>query len=315
MKASCTIIISHYESLPFLSACVRQIKRYAHPQIRQRIYIVDQSSEDTYDKVLKEFWEEADKISHIKPLWSGYGVDHAVRVMGVATKYICQLHVDAMPVNKNWLYLPIKIIEENNFSFVGQLHFWSRPTDTIYPPEPFFSMSPTFNVAKTETYKEMSEEAGFTRFHNRPQSGLTFKSNDWAEWAKGDYSKRGSDDDTVAFHWEDKYRQHDKLGLAISGYIEPNYGRIIDGIVFHFGSCVEARGVMGTMPEKYRHYTEKINYDYSDELIYEMVGLAILNKPPELEILSRNFWDGKRKIVLQLSEELNTRIESLKNEK
>lgn len=309
---SCTIIISHYESIPFLRACVRQIRKYKHPEIEQTIIVADQSRAAHSFIDDDDFWGTDLFYIRMNPLYSGYGIDYLMRKDGPFGEYICQLHVDAFPIHKNWLYLPIKLIEEYNLAFVGQLHFISNGSGFIYPPNPFFSMSPTFNVARTETYIEMSLQAGFTRFHNRPDSGLSFKNKDWDNWAAADYAHRGSDDDTVAFCWEDSHREHDKLGLAITGMIDAPYGRIIEDIVFHFGSCREAIGVMGQMSQEYQQYTQRINGNYSDELISEMVERAKATKPPAAQILTRNLWDGKLKESMPPFEELNKRIEELK---
>ena len=315
MKRSCTILISHFESLNFLHTCISQIRKYEHPDIIHHIVIADQSRDLYHNGIVGRYWGDEDiTVVKMAPLWSGFGIDYILRNYKIETEYVCQMHVDCVPIHKNWLYLPITLLEENFYHFVGQLHFWSRDTDTIYPPGPFFSMSPTFNVARTSTYKEMSLQAGFTRFHNRADCGLQFLNDDWHKWAWEDYQARGSDDDTVAFHWEDKYRQDDKLGLAITGFVQPKFGRIIEDIVFHFGSCREALGVMDTMPELYKHYTKKINEGYyNDELIGEMVSLAKANQPPQMEILRRNHWDGKLKISMPPPDELNKRIEELKN--
>lgn len=308
---SCTIIISHYESVPFLRACIRQIKRYAHPDISQHIVIAEQSGDDTRMNIVKEF-TDVDIVS-VRPLYSGYGIDYLMHYCDIRTDYICQVHVDAYPIHKNWLHLPITLIEENNLSFVGQLQTISKVTDTIYPPTPLFAMAQCYNVAKTETYKELSIKAGFTRFHNRKQANMTWENDDWDRWAASDYNARGSDDDIVAFSWQDRHRQDDKLGLAITGFIQPSFGRIIEDLVFHFGSCRESLGVFDSMPQLYQELTKRINEDYSDELIEEMIAMARANRPPEMEILSRNFWDGKLKQSFPPTEKLNNRIEQLKN--
>ncbi len=310
---SCTIIISHYESLPFLHAAIRQIRKHAHSEIYQRIIIIDQSkNQDTIDIVNKYVGDEDAIVFHTHPYYSGYGIDALLRTHNIGTDYVCQLHADAFPIHKNWIHLPITLIEENDFSFVGQLQFISKANDTIYPPEPFFAMAQCFNVAKTSTYRELSFEAGFTRFHAREKAPFGFSNNEWADWASADYWARGSDDDVVAFHWQDKYREVNKLGLAITGFIEPSFGRIIEDVVFHFGSANESRGVMDKMPPMYQIFTEEINKDYSDKLIDYMVGLAKRNTPPNMEILSRNVWNGKLKKSFPSSPELDKRIEELK---
>lgn len=310
---SCTIIINHFESAKFLYAAIRQIRKYKHPEIFQHIIVADQSSKETYLEIEKVYEndKDVDVVWILKQLWSGYGMDYCMRYRNIDTDYVVELHADALPISDQWLMLPIKLIQEYGFSFVGQLQFISKPTDTIYPPgKPFFAMAQSFNLGKTETYRELSMIAGFTRFHNRPQSGIEWPNNDWMNWAKDDYNARGSDDNVVAFWWQDQNRRQDKMGLAISGFVAPNFGRIIDDIVFHFCSCRE--GLNGSLGKEYNDYVRRINENYSDELISEMVELAKKNRPPEMEILSRNFWNGKTKTHSPPSEELNKRIEEFK---
>lgn len=310
---SVTIIISHYESLPFLECCIRQLRRQFNSAVGQKIIIVDQSEWSTYHQIVS-MYEGDSNIEVIKTdaLYSGYGIDYVIRNIPIHTEYICQIHVDAVPISDKWLTLPISLIEEYNLSFVGQLQFISDGTQSIYPPHPIFAMAQCYNIARTETYRELSLNGGFTRFHNRPQSGLSFANNDWSEWAAADYNSRGSDDDIVAFHWNSKYKTDNMLGLAISGYIAPNFGRIIEDVVFHFGSCRESIGTGNAMGGLYRQYTERINADYNDNLIEEMINLAKANKPPDLEILTRNYWDGVQKKSFPPSDEINKRIEQLK---
>lgn len=304
---SVTIIISHFESLPFLRTCVRRIRQYKHDLIDQIIYISDQSGNETHDKIVEEFGDDLDvKIIRTMPLWSGYGVDYILRYCDINTHYVCQMHVDVAVISKNWLYLCIKLIEEDNFTFVGQMQLVSLPTDTIYPPGKFFSMAAAFNMARTEVYKELSLNGGFTRFHNRSGTNMAWLSNDWLNWANEDYDHRGSDDDTPAFHWEDTHRQHSKLGLSITGMIQPHYGRVIEDIIFHFCSCRESIG-SGGLGDEYAKLYQKVKEDYSEELIDEMLGMV----KPTLN-MRREVWDGVLKKNFPSSEELNKKIEELK---
>jgi len=316
---TCAIIISHYESLEFLRACIRQIRKYAHPEIKQHIIIADQSNDSTNSIINSEFGGQNDvTISRMKPLYSGYGIDYVMRYVPIDTEYICQLHTDAFPIHKNWLYLCINLIEEYNFSFVGQNHFETNPSqsDYYYLKNMFYSMSPTFNVAKTETYREMALEGGFTRFHERPKIDvpMTFNSNDWAEWAKNNKYKGGSDDDVIAYCWEGNHKETDKLGLPITGMIgippgEVGYGRIIDDIVFHFGFCRESIGVAEQMGTRYRAWTNRINKGFDDHLIDDMLLAARANS---VIGMPRTIWNGKLRKSFFSSEELNNRIEQLK---
>lgn len=306
---SCTIIISHFESLHFLRACVRQIKKFAHHEIPQHILIIDQSGDKTHYGVMYEYCDDPEvRVMRSKPHYSGYGIDWAMRYGNIHTDYVCQLHVDAFPIHHNWLYLPIKLIEENNFSFVGQTQFYTKPGDSIYYlNKMFFCMAQCFNVARTETYKEMSLIAGFTRFHEREKDKqMFFVNDDWARWAQSDYHARGTDDDVVAFCWEDNHRQHNKLGLSVTGMIEKQYGRTIEDLVFHFGSCRESIGVFGSMPQQYQDYTKRIKENYSDELIDELLSKVVRKDFP------RDVWDGVLKERFEADEELTKKIEQLK---
>src|SRR3990167_3128 len=111
MKKSCTIIISHFNSLPFLRTCVRQIRRYINPEVEQRIIISDQSDEKNHADVVSEFGNDSDIfIVHTKGLYSGYGIDYIMRYVDIKTDYICQLHTDAFPIHKNWLSMTIELM-------------------------------------------------------------------------------------------------------------------------------------------------------------------------------------------------------------
>lgn len=317
----CTIIISHFESLPFLEACVNQIRKYKHPEIEQHIIISEQSGKEDYDKVVSQFGNDPDiTIAKMKSLYSGYGIDYIMRFVDIKTKYICQLHADAFPIHKNWLYLSIKLIEEDNFAFVGQLHFETNSTqgNYYYIKNNFFSMSPTFNVSTTAIYKEMALEGGFTRFHARTNVDvpMSWANNDWSEWVKVDYNARGSDDDVVAFCWEDNHREHKKLGLAITHIMgqpgESGFGRIIDDVVFHFGFARESIGVMEHMGENYRNWTAKIKAGYNDQLIEEMLIFAKQHPNGSGQFESRLVWEGTIKASSPPSESLNKKLSELK---
>lgn len=315
--SSVTIIVSHFESMPFLRACIRRLRAFAHPDIEQHIIIAEQSMNDDYGHVVREFSDQPDiTIVRTQSLYSGHSIDHIMRYVDIKTEFICQLHVDAFPINKNWLLLPITLIEEDGFYFVGQTHFYTRPTDTIYYlKNMFFGMSPTFNVARTETYREMAMEGGFTRFHERTKISppMVFNNTDWEEWAKADYWRRGSDDDVLAFCWEDNYREHNKLGLPITALIgippESGYGRVIDDLVFHFGFSCESKGVMEHMGERYGAYTNRINEGFTDALIEEMIAQAT-----PTGATAKDVWDGNAKIVSASSAPLNEKIEYLKRQ-
>lgn len=315
----------HYESLPFLRACIRQVRRYAHPEIEQHIIITEQSCKETYMKVIAEFGGCSDiSIVCMKPLWSGYAIDYVMRFCDIKTDYVCGIEPDVFPIHKNWLYVCINLIEEFNFKFVGGLMTETNPEkDMEYyyysdKKTPFYWISQYLRLGKTVDYKELAMEGGFTRFHNRPQAekGMTWGSNDWAEWAKSDYNRRGADDATIAHCWEDNHRENNKFSFAVNRIMgfppdEPGYGRIIDDLVFHFGFHKTSGGVENAMGKVYCYWKDRINKGCDDNLISEMINYAM--KTPDLSYNTRSVWNGKQKKTFPASVELNKRIEELKS--
>lgn len=257
----------------------------------------------------------------MKNLFSGYAIDYIMRFVDIKTEYVCTFDVDAFPIHKNWLYMCITLIQENNFSFVGGMAFESRATDTIYPPVKFYSMAPFFCVGRTADWREMALQGGFTRFHERPKIDvpMAFGNHEWADWAKDDYINRGSDDCVPAWCWAGKYREHNMLSLGITHIMgvpgeESGYGRIMEDIVFHFVFCYTSIGLEKEMGEKYCKWKQRIHDCYDDALIEEMLAFARANPyntgTPEAV---REIWDGKLKKSLPASEELHKRIRELKD--
>ena len=56
---TCSIIVFNYESIGFLRLCVKYIRKYAHPDIQQHIYIADQSIIEK-NLVEQEFGKDGD---------------------------------------------------------------------------------------------------------------------------------------------------------------------------------------------------------------------------------------------------------------
>ena len=319
IKTSCTIIIYHYESIEFLKACVRKVRQYAHPEILQKIIITDQSTEDCYRKIESEFGKDEDiVIVKTAPLWSGYALDYVMRFCDIETEFVCGIEPDVFPIHKNWLYVSIKLIQENNFKFVGVIITETNGTESIYPPTKFFWISQCLRVGRTSGYKELAMEGGFTRFHSMAElkDEMTWGNDDWAKWAEGDYPARGSDDATVAHCWEDNHRENDKFTFATTHIMgipneESGYGRIIDDLVFHFGFHRTGVGVEKEMGERYANWKARINNGCDDNVIAEMLNFALLHPTGNND---RKVWDGKLKKAYSPSEKLNQRIEELKHE-
>ena len=168
---------------------------------------------------MAEFGNDEDiTIIRLKPLWDGYSIDYIMRFCDVKTEYVCMIETDVFPIHKNWLYVCINLIKEYGFSFVGGLLSETSGTESIYPPNKFYWLSQYLRVGKTEDYKELAMEGGFTRFHARKEleeSGeMKWGNDDWKKWASEDYQARGSDNAVVAHYWEDKYRENNKFSFG-----------------------------------------------------------------------------------------------------
>lgn len=320
MKKNCTIIIFNYNSLGFLKLCVKQIRKNTHPEIECHILIADQSNEEENKKIVEEFDNSMDiTIVPMKALRSGYAVDFIMRNVEIKTDYVCTLDCDFFITNKNWLSLSITLLEENNYSFVGELFFESRAEETAYYHKNiFFCMSQCFRVGKTETYKEISMNGGFTILHARPETGFEYLNNDWLEWAKEDYINKGSDDGVIAHCWEDNHTENSKLSLAITHIlgeqgIESGYGRVLDGIGFHFGFSYWSNGIEDKVGKKYGYWKQRI--ENMDENVLEDMLAEVKSANPEHPsgTQTRRWWDGKLKQSFLTSGKLNKRIEELKN--
>lgn len=327
MKTSCTIIVYHYEALPFLRACIRQIRKYKHPEIEQHIIITEQSSENSYNQVIAEFGNDRDvTIVRMKAICSGYSIDYVMRFVDIKTKYVCTMDVDAFPIHKNWLYLCVKLIEEYNFSFVGHhpdesgVTKWKSFEDAYASYGKYFHVAQCFRVGKTENFKYLSLNAGFTKAvsYRKLIDCFEFNNNDWADIAKTKGLDGYADSGVIAHWWEDKTTENDKftfaeiacLGLAPK---EGRYGRIFDNIFFHFMFSYNHTMVgnkQDSMGADYLKWVGKINEGFTDNLINEML-LSVNYLDPKIP---RQVWDGKNKLISISSKELDSKIDEILNQ-
>lgn len=324
MKASCAIIIFNYNSSGFLRLCIRQIRKYEHPQISTHIIIADQSTdEDERRKVESYFGADGDvTIVPMPALRSGFAVDLIMREFNLEADYVCTLDVDCFPIHKNWLYVPIRLIQEADFKFVGGLFFESQKEETshFYNKNNFFCLAQYFRVGRTEDYRQLAEQGGFTILHARPQTGFSYGNNDWLNWANsGDYHARGSDDCVIAHCWEDNFTNNNKLALAITHMvgnqnIESGYGRILDDLVFHLSFCHWSDGIEDRVGRNYNYW--KLRMANADKkVIDDIVEAARLNpaNPNHTsQTQARIVWNGRIKKSFPSSTELNKLIEDLK---
>lgn len=311
MKTSCSIIIYNFESLHFLRANIRQIRKYGHPDIEQHIIISEQSSDAAYINLVEEFGKDHDiTIVRMKAVCSGYSIDYILRNVKIDTEFICTLDVDAFPIHPNWLYTSIKLLQEEHFAFVG-VHADIEHAYAQYGK--FYCMGQYFRVGRTEEFKKLSFNAGFTRFTYRNRIPFDFENKAWALRAIQLKQDGWSDSSVTAHWWEDQYTSNNKFTYAVTHCIgeagvEPLFGRITDGLVFHFAFSWTSLGMPKEMGPRYADWTRRIKENFSDELITEMLAQS----RPMVHPIQRQVWNGTLKQIEDTSAELNDKIEKLK---
>lgn len=171
MKTSCTVLIPHVDTEYYLNFCVEQVRKYKHPDIEQKIIVIDQSSHEI--TLLKDKSEDL-RIIKVPRIDAGYPID--VGLKEADTEYFCTLDCDAFPIHKNWLFFPISAIERYGFSFVGN----NTGLDQSYKQKGnFFHINNYFRISKTSVAKEISEAVGFMRVGNRPRVNFVPKNREW----------------------------------------------------------------------------------------------------------------------------------------
>jgi len=230
---SCSICIPHVNALPFLISNIESIKKYKHPEIDYEIIIVDQSSDEIYNNIIKKYKDnKIIKIIKCEKIDCGYAIDTGIKY---ATKeYFCNLDCDAIPIHKNWLYVPIKLIDKYNFYFVGV----DTNLDWAYKEkvsEKFNVLNNYFRVCKTKNIKFLSEKIGFINPKNRKKINRPSLEELGIKWTGPEWA----DSSVVANWYVDANKLGDKIALSINKYLghtitDGMYGFIIDDLVFHF---------------------------------------------------------------------------------
>jgi len=227
---SCAILIPHVDSMDYLECCVRQIRKHRHPRVEQEIVIVDQSEPMVQDAVQKLYGEDPDIVLILqdRPLIdAGWPID--LGLDATACDYYCSLDCDAFPIHPNWLWIPIRLIEEFEVYQVGS----SQGLHLCYPEKgKFFHLNNFFRVMRTDDAQRLSDEAGFLRPENYGSRTCHVPSHH-AEWGD-DFADNG----VVASWYADRHRLGKKVSLRVNEFIGwaehmGFYGMVVDDLIFH----------------------------------------------------------------------------------
>lgn len=317
---TCTILIPHVSdsqanSLNLLYGSIEQIQIYTN-NVDWEVVIVDQSEQKIHDEILEHYYQETYsriKIIHAPKIDCGYPIDLAARL--TSREYFCSLDCDAFPIHRNWLSLPITLIEEYGFSFVGQ----ETGLGESYRDD-FFHLNNYFRVSKTKTAKLVSENAGFCQYQHRERISRLEKRY------RLDYEDVGwsgeADNGVVAMWWADKVKLGDKLSFGLTRYTGETkghglFGFTVDDLVFHFVfgyfpmSINDPENELGKDYFETRHLIDKLGL--TDEVITYL--LSRLKPRPISE--KTEVWNcsTKERRKLDVNDQLYKRITQLKTEK
>jgi hypothetical protein len=288
--------------------------KYKHSEIDYEIIICDQTNEEMSKKI-HELYQNVPEIKIVKipRIDAGYPIDIAVRM--AKGKYYCTLDADAFPISDLWLYLPVKLIEKFNFSFVGKesgLHL-----SYVNQLGEYYHLNNYYRVSRTDLAKKISEEIGFIRPQNKARVDLKYEKNIYVSCDNG----------VMAQWYSDTEKMGPKFCLMMDKIIgkTPNlgvYGMVIDNLVFHmvFGQTNEECGI-NNLGDDYASLNREINENgLTDEMIEKLLSLAktenILNLYGEenLRINGRQYYEDNNRRFLTPEDEITIFIEEIKKQ-
>jgi hypothetical protein len=304
---SVAICIPVVEEINLVSIGLHQITKHSHPEIETHVYVVDQSGGKEIEKICQKYrkrldvtWVPAKKID------AGYPIDLIARI--AFEDFLVSLDADAFPINKNWLFMPIKLMEEFSIRMVGKetgLHMAYKDQGD------FFCLNNYFRVMSTGLARRLSLDVGFTRYENRERTGMQFAAN--TTWNK--YCDNG----VHAMWYADTVLKTSKLSLSITKAIGRTpemgiYGMNVDDLVFHlvFGYGKDWIADQNkTLGPEYKNWNELFN-TVSESGYDELIEKALASVGFQNGFDLRVFWDGQRQTTLDSEDPINKRIDYLK---
>lgn len=260
---SCTVLIPIVKEFEFLKISISQIKKFDNKNVLIKIIIADQTDEDIHDKILQLYENDAQiKIMRIKKIDCGYPIDKGLEIC--ESDYFCSLDCDAFPISDLWLYLPIKLIEKFNFSFVGKE---THLQDSYVQFGNFMILNNFYRISKTNIAKEISKKVGFVMPINHNKAEFIPEVKTWTDIS--------CDNGVVANLYCDINDYGDKLSLKMNRIIGETpgmgvYGMIIEDLVFHmvFGYSESwITNISGILGDDFINLKNKVQQDLDTEII------------------------------------------------
>lgn len=259
---SIAILIPHWNSLPFLKLCLERIQMNRNKELKEKIYVLDDASDDGSLEKAKKYFKNYKNIEfhrferHNKQEPDiGLLLDYGLKL--VKEQYVVTIDADLFPLSPHWLTLPIWLIEKYGCSSVGLdtglssaysklgVSTWWQPDKGyvphggIYDNSWFTCTNNLYRVMNTALAKVVSEQIGFSRSSTH---GLGYF---YKRYERYPYLPGGEDSGVAANHFIDINKLGPKFNIPLTSYIgltpkDGAFGQNISGLAFHFALSTRA---------------------------------------------------------------------------
>ena len=188
LPKSVAILIPHWESYQFLKPCLERIQKNRNPNLAEKVYVLDDYSNDgSFEKAKEDFKNdkliEFHKIERYNKKTEpdvGLLLDEGLKL--VKEQFVVMLDADTFPLSNEWINFPIWLIEKYSASSIGldtglssayyndvlDLPIWQPstgyvPSANLYYNEWFTCTNNLYRITRTAVAKVVSEQIGFTR--------------------------------------------------------------------------------------------------------------------------------------------------------
>ncbi len=269
----CGIIIPHWESYPFASACLKEIKKCA--SIKEHIYLIDDGSQDgSYERLIEE-WKSDPEITFIQAFRPnkevpdvGWLLDFALKQ--VKERYVAMIDADVYPISDDWLRFPIWLLQRYGCSSVGcdtglsnaytsRFVFpqrWRKkeyiPQYSLYDNSRFTCTNNFYRIMETGMAQVVADYAGFYRrslipahsFSGKVRNRLIHYFSLIQTMVSGRYTA-DADNGVIANLFIDENRLGPKFSLPITSYLGKTpsdgvFGQNVCSLIFHFALSTRA---------------------------------------------------------------------------
>lgn len=292
------ILVPHRESFPFLKLCLESILKYKNKNLKEKIYVLDDNSQDgSFEKAKKLFKEEKEisffRFKRADRIFPNIGSLLDLGINLIEEQYVTMIDADVFPINSYWISFPIWLIEKYNCSSVGtdtglstpylsktKTNIWHQPEDGylptggLYDNEWFTCTNNFYRVMPTALAKIVSKHIGFSRGnlaknkilielkHKLPKISFL----DMIINKRFPYLPEGCDNGVAANHFIDINRLGPKFNIPLTSFIDLTtgdgaFGQNISGLIFHLSLSTR---VLASNPEikdagkDYHYWVDKI---------------------------------------------------------